>query len=104
LKANKTVLRKSSPGLKQNKCLPCYNPFLAVEQMHMKKLQEGTDYYYDPHGNVVLTEQYHLQKGYCCGHGCRHCPYNYENVPEPRRTLLVKERKHARKKQQATKE
>jgi hypothetical protein len=63
----------------------------------MKKLAEGTDYYYDEHGNIVLTEAYHLNKGFCCGHGCRHCPYDYENVPETRRNLLLKERKHAAK-------
>jgi len=65
--------------------------------MNMKKLTEGTDYYYDTNGNIVLTEQYHLDKGYCCGHGCRHCPYDYEAVPDPRRNLLLKERKHAEK-------
>ena len=39
-------------------------------------------------GYVVLTEKYHLQKGFCCGNGCLHCPYNYEAVPEPKRTEL----------------
>jgi hypothetical protein len=63
----------------------------------MKKLAEGTDYYYDEQGNIVLTEAYHLNKGYCCGHGCRHCPYDYENVPETRRNLLLKERRNATK-------
>lgn len=24
----------------------------------------------------VMTEQYHIKRGYCCGSGCRHCPYN----------------------------
>lgn len=24
---------------------------------------------------LVFTEQYHLRRGYCCGNGCRHCPY-----------------------------
>lgn len=24
---------------------------------------------------VVFTEQFHLRRGYCCGNGCRHCPY-----------------------------
>ncbi|MGA2024341.1 MAG: DUF5522 domain-containing protein [Steroidobacteraceae bacterium] len=23
----------------------------------------------------VFTRQYHLRRGYCCGNGCRHCPY-----------------------------
>ncbi|WP_245729176.1 DUF5522 domain-containing protein [Niabella drilacis] len=42
---------------------------------------------------MVLTEKYHLQRGYCCSNGCRHCPYAYENVPEPKRTQLLNERK-----------
>ncbi|MCG9881787.1 MAG: DUF5522 domain-containing protein [Bacteroidia bacterium] len=24
---------------------------------------------------MVFTEAFHLQRGYCCGNGCRHCPY-----------------------------
>lgn len=28
----------------------------------------------------VFTEFYHLQRGYCCKSGCRHCPYNDESV------------------------
>jgi ATP-dependent helicase YprA (DUF1998 family) len=23
----------------------------------------------------VMTESYHIKRGYCCGSGCRHCPY-----------------------------
>ena len=40
----------------------------------------------------MLTEKYHLEKGYCCGNGCKHCPYHFENVPEPRRFYLRKEK------------
>ncbi len=25
--------------------------------------------------HVVFTAQYHLRRGYCCGSGCRHCPF-----------------------------
>lgn len=66
----------------------------------MKKMAEGIDYYYDGN-NLVLTAHYHLERGYCCGLGCRHCPYRYENVPEPRRTLLLKEQKDADQKKQS---
>ena len=55
----------------------------------MKELIEGLDYSINPAGYVVLTEKYHLDKGYCCGNGCLHCPYYYENVPEPRRSELL---------------
>ena len=51
-------------------------------------MEEGKDFYYDARGYMVLTAAYLLERGFCCGNGCRHCPYNYENVPEPRRTEL----------------
>ncbi|MEO6836770.1 MAG: DUF5522 domain-containing protein [Ginsengibacter sp.] len=43
---------------------------------------EGIHFYFDSSGLMVLTEKYHLQRGFCCGNGCRHCPYNYENVTD----------------------
>ena len=49
---------------------------------------EGIHYYINQEGLVVLTEQFHLDRGYCCGNGCRHCPFDYKNVPEPRRSEL----------------
>ncbi|RAJ10433.1 hypothetical protein LX64_00035 [Chitinophaga skermanii] len=47
-----------------------------------KKLEEGIDFYYNEDGFVVLTEKFHLGRGYCCGNGCKHCPFDYENVPD----------------------
>jgi len=35
---------------------------------------EPEDYYYQG-GNMVMTEQYHKKRGYCCKNGCKHCPY-----------------------------
>lgn len=55
-----------------------------------QELIEGIDYYYNENGLMVLTEKYHLDRAYCCGNGCRHCPYEYQNVPEPKRTELLK--------------
>ena len=55
----------------------------------MKELIEHIDYYINKEGLVVLTEKYHVERGYCCGNGCFHCPYNYENVPEPHKTFLL---------------
>lgn len=49
------------------------------------------DYYFLPDGRMVFTEAYHRKRGYCCGNGCRHCPYHFENVPEPRRSVLCAE-------------
>ncbi|MEP7143820.1 MAG: DUF5522 domain-containing protein [Ferruginibacter sp.] len=56
----------------------------------MNKLVEGEDFYYNEDGYIVLTEKYHLQKGSCCGNGCKHCPYDFIHVPEPKRTELLK--------------
>ncbi len=50
---------------------------------------EGTDFYYNEKGFIVLTEKYHLERGHCCGNGCRHCPYQFINVPEPKRSELM---------------
>jgi Family of unknown function (DUF5522) len=55
----------------------------------MDNLVEGVDYYYDEDGFFVFTEKFHLQKGICCGNGCKHCPYDFMNVPEPRRRELL---------------
>lgn len=49
---------------------------------------EGEDFYYNEQGFIVLTAKYHLDRGYCCGNGCKHCPYNYINVPEPKPSSL----------------
>ena len=37
---------------------------------------EGIDYYLDPKGYRVMTEYFLTNRGYCCGNGCRHCPYS----------------------------
>lgn len=50
---------------------------------------ENKDFYFNEDGLLVMTEAYHLQRGYCCGNGCLHCPYQYENVPEPKKSMLL---------------
>jgi hypothetical protein len=41
------------------------------------------DDYYMEDGLLVFTAAFHLKRGYCCGSGCRHCPYEHRNVPGP---------------------
>jgi hypothetical protein len=53
----------------------------------MNGWKEGEHYYFTPEGRTVLTEKFLLGRGYCCGSGCRHCPYDYINVPEPARSM-----------------
>lgn len=57
--------------------------------MKPDELIEGVHYYFNEEGLMVFTEQYHREKGFCCGMGCLNCPYDYINVPEPGRSLLL---------------
>ena len=56
-----------------------------------EQMVEGKDFYYNEEGYIVLTEQYHLNKGFCCGNGCLHCPFEYAAVPEPKKSELLKQ-------------
>ena len=54
-------------------------------------LVEGRDYYFNSDGFFVFTEQYHLNRGYCCNSGCLHCPYrNKDMVDDPNKTNTEK--------------
>ena len=56
------------------------------------EMKLGVDYYFNEEGLFVFTKEYHLKKGYCCGNGCLHCPFNFENVPEPSKSDLLNKR------------
>mmetsp|Transcript_27624 Transcript_27624/g.76032 ORF Transcript_27624/g.76032 Transcript_27624/m.76032 type:complete len:703 (-) Transcript_27624:957-3065(-) len=50
-------------------------------ERHKDACERGEDFYDDPEtGYKVFTEVAHKKRGYCCGSGCRHCPYNHQNV------------------------
>jgi hypothetical protein len=54
--------------------------------------READDYYFNDNGFVVFTAKYLLERGYCCGNGCKNCPYDYKAVPEPKRSKLLADR------------
>lgn len=58
-----------------------------------QQLNEDDDYYFNSDGLVVFTKEYLLERGYCCGNGCINCPYDYKNVPEPKRSILLEKRR-----------
>ncbi len=60
----------------------------------MKKPFDDDEPYTNNDGLIIFTADYLLQRGYCCGNGCRNCPYAYKAVPEPRRSFLLQERKN----------
>ena len=48
----------------------------AIEDAHRSAIDAGEPGYSDPEtGNFVFTVVSLLDRGYCCGSGCRHCPY-----------------------------
>jgi Family of unknown function (DUF5522) len=46
------------------------------------KSKNNEVYFYMENGLIVFTEAYHRKKGYCCKHGCRHCPYGFRKGKE----------------------
>ena len=46
-----------------------------LSKSNESKPVEGLDYYFE-NGLMVLTARYLEARGYCCGNGCRHCPYS----------------------------
>ncbi|MEY3195358.1 MAG: hypothetical protein RIQ78_1455 [Bacteroidota bacterium] len=51
------------------------------------ELVENRDYYLE-NGYFVLTESFLEQRGYCCGSGCRHCPYPKKEKNAPLKATL----------------
>ncbi|MGQ0543467.1 MAG: DUF5522 domain-containing protein [Blastocatellia bacterium] len=51
------------------------------QETDMSPLAEGIDFYFED-GLMVLTRHFLQKRGYCCGNGCRHCPYDHINVPK----------------------
>jgi hypothetical protein len=52
-----------------------------IKSAENSKFVEGVDYYFE-NGLMVLTARFLLKRGYCCGNGCRHCPYEKEEKDE----------------------
>lgn len=51
--------------------------------LHDRACAAGELKYVDPDtGYTVMTELAHKKRGACCGSGCRHCPFNHENVKD----------------------
>jgi iron complex transport system substrate-binding protein len=47
-----------------------------IRQRHAVACASHRPSYADPAtGYEVFTAEFHLSRGYCCGNGCRHCPY-----------------------------
>jgi hypothetical protein len=56
--------------------------------MSEKEFLENIHYYFD-HDRIVFTEKFHIERGQCCGTGCRHCPYDPKHT---KGTINLKEK------------
>jgi hypothetical protein len=55
---------------------PAELPSVAAQAAHDAAVAAGRDLYADPEtGYSVFTAPALALRGYCCGSGCRHCPY-----------------------------
>lgn len=43
-------------------------------------LTEGVDYTINKDGYRVMTKEYLTKRGWCCGNGCKNCPYQPKAV------------------------
>lgn len=51
----------------------------AAQSAHRLAVERGESTYVDPDtGYMVFTSVSHLERGTCCGNGCRHCPFSHE--------------------------
>lgn len=56
--------------------MPTLPPDSRVTRVHEAACRRGDTGYTDPEtGLLVLTATYLSRRGFCCGTGCRHCPY-----------------------------
>jgi iron complex transport system substrate-binding protein len=51
------------------------NAFQSVDVNLLQGVLEQDKDYYLERGAMVFTASYLKRRGYCCGNGCRHCPY-----------------------------
>lgn len=67
------------------------------------KEEEDKGFYLNEEGLVTFTESFLLKRGYCCGNGCKHCPYNYDAVPQPMQNFLRHQREKEKNKESGKK-
>jgi len=71
------LLERVPPEAKNRACIcrDCVTAFLREKEAQTPRALAAGDFYLDRQGRMVFTERYLSRRGYCCGNGCRHCPY-----------------------------
>lgn len=63
-----------------------------------KTLFDDDEFYVNDSGLFVFTAEYLLKRGYCCGNGCLHCPYDYKNVIDLNKKKQLQDHKNKQEK------
>lgn len=76
------LLARVPEALRNRACI-CQNCVTTFHQQAARKPHAATsgDFYFDDAGRMVFTAAYHRRRGFCCGSGCRHCPYPKKGLP-----------------------
>ncbi len=62
-----------------------------------KPLFDDDEFYVNDAGLYVFTAEFLLKRGYCCGNGCLHCPFEYKNILDAARRKRLIEASISRK-------
>ena len=71
------LLERGPKDLRNRTCIcrRCVDAFHDAPKVIESGPVRPDDYYFDRNNLMVFTATYLLRRGYCCGSGCRHCPY-----------------------------
>ncbi len=77
------LLARVPPEAQRLACI-CRNCVEAALRRRPSPRAGPGEFYFDAAtGYVVFTAAYHRRRGYCCGSGCRHCPWREpESLPK----------------------
>lgn len=71
-----TELRENPDIPKPDRLNPNDPHYFAIMSAHSAACTTGQAGYLDPFtGLFVMTSDHHATRGFCCGRGCRHCPF-----------------------------
>ena len=51
------------------------NDWITEQYIKETIQKKESDFYINSEGKRVMTESFHKKRGFCCGSGCLHCPY-----------------------------
>jgi hypothetical protein len=71
------LLAQVPPDLQNRACIcrDCVMKFHRGKNAGMAPAKVLPGDFHFENGLMVFAAAYHLRRGYCCGSGCRHCPY-----------------------------